>query len=130
MSVDDRNYYNDPRVCVPAGAPVLYMEDGTERNLPWEWSVCPVCRGNGSHVNPSIDAGGLTSADFADDPDFADDYMSGMYDVPCNRCSGKRVVPSVAWDVLTDEEASAYRQQLEDDAAADAAQRAELAMGC
>jgi hypothetical protein len=57
-----------------------------------EWIVCPVCRGEGKTVNPCIDANGLTAADFAEDPDFAEDYMSGMYDITCRGCNGKRVV--------------------------------------
>lgn len=53
-----------------------------------KWVICPACGGDGSHVNPNIDANGLTAEDFAEDPDFADDYMSGVYDVRCSVCSG------------------------------------------
>lgn len=52
------------------------------------WIICPVCEGNGTVVNPNIDDNGLTADDFAEDPDFADDYMSGVYDVTCNACGG------------------------------------------
>ena len=52
------------------------------------WLICPACKGEGSHVNPNIDAGGISAEDFYDDPDFFDDYMSGMYDVPCDACHG------------------------------------------
>lgn len=52
------------------------------------WIICPVCEGDGTTVNPSIDAHGLTHEDFADDPDFAEDYMSVTYDVPCGACDG------------------------------------------
>ena len=55
--------------------------------------VCPLCDGKGRHVNPSIDSQGLTREDFDDDPDFREDYFSGMYDQECNECHGKRVVP-------------------------------------
>ena len=54
--------------------------------------VCPVCGGKGTTVNPNIDAHGLTREDFDDDPDFAEDYNSGMYDQVCACCDGKRVV--------------------------------------
>lgn len=54
--------------------------------------VCPVCGGRGSTVNPNIDAHGLTREDFDEDPDFADDYRSGAYDVQCRACLGERVV--------------------------------------
>ncbi len=57
------------------------------------YEVCPTCHGRGHHVNPSIDAHGLTSEDFAEDPDFAEAYFSGFYDETCRECNGKRVVP-------------------------------------
>ena len=57
-----------------------------------KWIVCPVCEGEGKTVNPSIDCNGLTAADFAEDPDFAEDYRNGVYDVRCNACLGERVV--------------------------------------
>jgi hypothetical protein len=56
------------------------------------WIVCPVCEGEGKTVNPNIDCNGLTAEDFRDDPDFAEDYMNGMYDVSCGACNGLRVV--------------------------------------
>jgi hypothetical protein len=51
-----------------------------------------VCEGEGTTVNPNIDAHGLTYEDFQEDPDFAEDYKSGMYDITCNGCHGQRVV--------------------------------------
>jgi hypothetical protein len=56
------------------------------------WIVCPVCNGEGTTVNPNIDYNGLTHEDFDEDPDFKEDYMSGVYDITCAGCSGKRVV--------------------------------------
>ena len=52
------------------------------------WIICPACSGNGTHTNPNIDAHGLSAEDFADDPDFAEDYFSGTYDVRCSACGG------------------------------------------
>lgn len=60
--------------------------------LKAKFEVCPTCEGKGSHVNPSIDSHGLSAEDFAEDPDFREDYMNGTYDVPCAECGGKRVV--------------------------------------
>jgi hypothetical protein len=57
--------------------------------------VCPVCHGKGTTVNPSVDGNGLTSDDFAEDPDFLEHYMAGVYDVSCRKCGGKRVVAEV-----------------------------------
>lgn len=53
-----------------------------------KWIICPGCDGEGRCVNPAIDGHGLTSADFADDPDFADDYFNGRYDESCRACAG------------------------------------------
>jgi hypothetical protein len=48
----------------------------------------PCLRGEGTCVNPNIDANGLTAEDFAEDPDFAEDYFGGVYDVRCAACGG------------------------------------------
>lgn len=61
--------------------------------VPARFEVCPSCQGRGSYVNPSIDAHGLSREDFDEDPDFAESYFSGQYDVECRDCNGARVVP-------------------------------------
>jgi hypothetical protein len=61
--------------------------------VPIRWEPCYTCEGRGTHVNPSVDCNGLTADDFAEDPDFADEYFSGVYDVQCYGCGGKRVEP-------------------------------------
>lgn len=53
-----------------------------------DWVICKQCRGDGTVVNPSIDCGGISPEEFMDDPDFMDDYMSGVFDVPCSMCNG------------------------------------------
>lgn len=83
--------------------------------IPARFEVCDLCRGRGSHVNPSIDASGLTCDDFDQDPDFEEDYRSGRYDVPCNECEGRRVVP-VPDEQRTDPEIlRMYEDRLKDD---------------
>ena len=54
-----------------------------------KYVVCDLCNGKGSHVNPSIDCGGLTAEDFEADPGFAEDYFDGTFDQQCNHCHGK-----------------------------------------
>lgn len=56
------------------------------------FTVCPTCDGHGKHVSPSVDANGIGQDEFDDDPDFAEAYFGGRYDVPCYQCSGQRVV--------------------------------------
>lgn len=53
-----------------------------------KWRICPACHGEGTCVNPNIDSNGLSAEDFADDPDFAEAYMGGAYDVNCGACGG------------------------------------------
>lgn len=61
--------------------------------VPIRFAVCPLCEGRGQHVNPSIDAHGLTREDFDEDPEFEERYFGGDYDIPCNLCRGEKVVP-------------------------------------
>jgi len=69
--------------------------DGELHTVRLKFEVCGTCDGRGSYVNPSIDSHGLSREDFDDDPDFADDYRGGRYDVACDACGGSRVVPVV-----------------------------------
>jgi hypothetical protein len=104
-NLEERNYANDRRVLarndrwwasVDEGRMVATLE--TEAK-PWvqtvvrfQYETCPTCDGKGTHVNPSIDASGLTGEDMSD-PDFREDYLSGVYNVPCYHCHAKRVIP-------------------------------------
>ncbi len=72
---------------------VFETGEGTAWRVPCRFEVCGSCDGRGRYVNPSIDAHGLTADDFAEDPDFAEDYFRGVYDVTCDECRGQRVVP-------------------------------------
>jgi hypothetical protein len=78
----------------------LYRLDSTEE-IPAVYEVCDVCEGKGTHVNPSIDSHGLSAEDFDEDPDFAESYFSGHYDVSCVSCNGKRVVPMPDYSRMT-----------------------------
>lgn len=112
----------DPHVCETCAKRAQYVW------VDAVYEVCDLCQGRGSHVNPSIDCGGLTREDFDEDPDFAESYFEGHYDVDCNQCHGKRVVPVLAGTVdpsilkVLDERAR-------DEAAFRAEQRAERIMG-
>ncbi len=129
QSIEALNYANDPRNCAAAKAPILYMEDGSEVELPMHWAVCPVCDGKGKHVNPAIDCGGLTAEDFAEDPDFAEDYFGGTYDQTCNCCKGRTTVQAINWDALTAEQKALYEQQLREEADDRACYLAEIRAG-
>lgn len=68
-----------------------YLEEyATEENLPMHNVLCWRCDGNGVH---DCFEGGFSSSDeFAQDPDFHEDYMSGAYDTACSECGGRRVL--------------------------------------
>jgi hypothetical protein len=106
-----------------------------EIKLPTKKEVCWSCNGEGtttSHVE--CDGGGFTSSEWAeacyDDPDFADHYMSGVYDRPCNECEGLRVIDVVDEDSLEPHILKEYHTALEEDHQAWVTDEAERRAGC
>jgi len=61
------------------------MNDGeiTKAQIPFEWEICNVCRGDGGHSNRL----GVINVDDWDDEELGD-YFAGRYDVACERCDG------------------------------------------
>lgn len=133
--IERMNYANDARVMgeVPKTTVTIYNPDldiDEEIELPTKWEICDVCNGNCKHVNPSIDAGGISMSEMHDDPDFYDDYMSGSYDVTCTPCGGSGKVKVPDYDFLTEAQQEALQAQQEADAEMAAERRAEYIMGC
>jgi len=84
--------------------------------IPAKYAVCDNCEGKGTQVNPNVDGNGLTQEDFDEQgPDFFDDYMSGVYDIPCLECKGLRVVLVADENRLTAEQMQEYNQYLDDE---------------
>ena len=105
FSLEDRNYQNDPRVRARDRRWWQYInedkkqardkydhEDGRQKWWRFTYIVCDLCDGKGCHVNPSVDCDGLTYEDMYDGG-YMEDYFDGVYDVTCNLCAGKRVIP-------------------------------------
>ena len=92
------------------------QDEETPVDFPMKWEVCELCRGKGSHVNPAIDAHGISGEEMYDDPDFAERYFSGFYDVPCYESHGRRVVPEIDTDRLTDQQKKEYKTVLQNQA--------------
>jgi hypothetical protein len=90
-----RKWYNSVNQINKTANVILEDDDGYEETftVPVTFEVCGTCGGSGYHVNPSIDAHGISPDEFARDPDFFDDYRSGVYNQECNECGGNRVVP-------------------------------------
>lgn len=98
---------------------------------------CEICRGTGRHVDPSIDASGISSADFDEDPDFREQYFGGTYDVICYGCKGTKKVPAIHVEAMCPEDRELYDiwyewhgEQEREEAAWRAEQAAERRMGC
>lgn len=78
-------------------------DDGDEVELPARFEVCSRCRGEGVHDNAAF-SNGISLEDFAEDPEFKEDYLSGAYDVTCSECNGLRVVPIPDENALSEEQ--------------------------
>ena len=128
-SIENANYFMDARNRKPLDT-TLYLDDDSEYEMPTKWGVCDVCHGEGKHVNPSIDAGGISPDTFADDPEFYDNYMNGLYDVQCNACEGRTTVKVVDLESCSKDIVEQWEAQLEAEHQHYLEQLAEIRAGC
>jgi hypothetical protein len=114
---------------------IVFVNDEGEEvtvEVPAYYEICSRCNGKGSHVNPAIDGHGISMEEW-NGPDWDDEsremYMNGGYDIACEAgCDhGKQLVPDL--DRINPEIVKAYHQHLDNQAAWDAEQAAERAMG-
>jgi len=144
------NYEMDSRVRAARRGKPAANEAGTEMTVlvgesdegeeefavfPCKFEVCSTCQGRGTHVNPSIDSGGISSEDFYDDPDFAADYMGGVYDVCCYECGGRNVSPVIDCHQLKNDDKlldqfNRWQKRMDDDADWERESAMERALGC
>jgi hypothetical protein len=108
--------------------PILYRDD-EEIELPTIKEVCPTCRGTGKHVNPSIDAHGISPKEFHEDPSFAEDYFRGAYDVVCYECGGNNVIDVVDRENCPQYLLDEYDEQIEEEQSFRRMSEAERRMG-
>jgi hypothetical protein len=99
----------------------VYDDEGEEIALPLKWEICGTCEGKGTSC---AYLGAFTSDDFANDPDFAEDYMAGGYDRQCDECGGSGKVQHINYDALSSE----LRKRVDDAADDERAYRAEVEM--
>jgi len=109
---------------------LIYDEDGEEVAVKAKWEVCSRCNGNGSIVNPNVDGHGLTRDDFAEDPQFEEDYFAGVYDIDCPECNGLRVVAVVDEISNSQDLVKLYHKRMKDEADYRSLCRFERLMGC
>ena len=93
------------------------------------WAICGECRGDGTVVNPSIDAGGISVDAFCEDPEFYENYMTGKYDIACNYCNGSGKVREIDRDACDADKLAEYDDEVEGYYECEAEHRAELIMG-
>ncbi len=145
--MNDYNYHNDSRVqagqrtdwyksinpsnmCAVIVLTDEESGDEVEHTVSFKFAVCPTCRGKGSHVNPSIDAGGITSSEWEEwDEEDRESYMSGAYDVQCYECKGNRVIPEMDRDSVSPELLEQIDRIDRENAEFEAVCRAERMMG-
>lgn len=117
----------------------LYDEDGDEFEieLPAKFEVCYGCRGKGTHVHRGVDGHGITASEFAEDPDFAEAYWSGVYDVICEDCHGEKVIAAIDYETIEKgrnqqwkDDLELYEEQCRADYHFDRIAAAERAFGC
>lgn len=104
--------------------------DQVEVNCPASWEICPECEGKGKHVNPAVDGHGITSEEFREDPDFAEMYFAGAFDIACRECKGTGKILVADYDLLPDNIRDAIYQDLEEEARLDAISASERRFGC
>lgn len=90
-------------------------DDEEEVRLPSRYEVCGRCRGRGVH-DPEAFSGGFSVEEFHEDPDFAEEYLSGRYDVSCSVCGGRRVELRPDWDRMSDELQAEVREAIDREA--------------
>lgn len=67
-------------------------EDNTLIQLALKPEVCCRCSGTGKTLYGSLEGMAFTQSDFDEDPDFREELMDGVYDVPCPDCMNTGVV--------------------------------------
>lgn len=90
-------------------------DDEKTAYLPSHWVVCPRCQGEGVHDPAEFN--GLTFKDFDSDPGFAEAYIEGVYDVPCEECNGRTTVLEVDEEACPAHLLEIYEAQLQEKAA-------------
>jgi RecJ-like exonuclease len=75
-----------------------------------KWSICPTCSGEGKS---SAYLGDFSPEEMLEDPDFSEDYRTGMYDRRCDTCNGTGKVTSEDLRRRANRRQELYQQWLE-----------------
>jgi DnaJ-class molecular chaperone len=91
--------------------------------LPWRYEVCDRCEGRGTQCRIGAMTGSEYHEHCHDDPDFPENYKSGMYDEPCQECRGLRVVAVVDRERCHPDQLEVWDKQCEAEAEREAHDR-------
>jgi len=80
------------------------------KDLPMRNEVCGRCDGEGTHLRPGMEGRAYSWEEFQDDPEFEEGYFGGRYDVVCDDCHGRNVMPVVDEEALTHSQARFWSQ--------------------
>lgn len=106
---------------------ILYLEDGTEKELPVKWCICGQCEGHGKS---SAYLGAYTQDEMDEaGEDFIEDYFAGNYDRTCESCNGSGKVQEPDYERMTTADAAAFRKQEWDAGESDRIQAMEMRWG-
>ncbi len=103
-------------------------DEETTVEIPAKFEVCHRCDGHGHHDHPAF-SNGISQQDFAEDPDFREDYLRGRFDVPCSECHGKNVIAIPDYEAMTPELRARVEKHYSDRAAWRAQEAHERRMG-
>ena len=103
VDLEECNIYdeNPCGTCKKVGVRYTRKECEGLRWYDCDWVVCDLCRGRGYYVNPGIDEYGITAEEFDEDPEFAENYHQGMFNVKCTKCSGRTTIPEIPTSIDT-----------------------------
>lgn len=103
-------------------------EDGEMVALPAKWEICGVCDGDGMKSHPAFD-NGITSEEWERDwgQEERENYLKGMYDVPCGCKDGKVLVGDI--DKMTIEQEVLYEEYLDNQYQAEMERKSEERYG-
>lgn len=91
------------------------------------WHICGYCQGEGKTCHPEID--GFTSSEWNDlEDEQQENYMKGVYDIPCQHCVGSGKVKIFNEPANEKESVLAENNRIDRELAK--AQEAERQMGC
>jgi hypothetical protein len=95
------------------GKPVLYDDDGGERELPVRYEICDQCQGSGTS---SAYLGAFTRDELWDQgEEWVEDYVKGRFDRACETCGGRRVIEVVDRKKLSKADRKAWNEQCEEE---------------